>query len=132
MEEVMKLNREQNILNFWEDVANQNEINLPSHFSQNAIIYWHNTNEKFSVEEFVRANCEYPGAWLCEVERIELMEDLAVTATRVWSTDNSVSFHAITFFEFVDDKIVSLNEYWGDDGIAPQWRLDKEIGEPIK
>ncbi len=29
------------------------------------------------------------------------------------------------------DKIVAMNEYWGDDGIAPQWRLDKNIGMTI-
>ena len=30
-----------------------------------------------------------------------------------------------------DDKILSRDEYWGDDGIAPHWRLDKKIGKPI-
>lgn len=29
------------------------------------------------------------------------------------------------------DKIISADEYWEDDGIAPQWRLDKQIGLPI-
>ncbi|NLM10011.1 MAG: nuclear transport factor 2 family protein, partial [Clostridiaceae bacterium] len=36
------------------------------------------------------------------------------------------------FFEFKGDKISCLDEYWGDDGIAPQWRLDKQIGQPIR
>ena len=126
------MNRKQIILDFWQDVANQNAINLRSYFLYNAIINWHNTNEQFSVEEYIRANCEYPGDWCGEVERIELVGNLGITATRVWLSDNSASFHATSFFEFVDDKIISLNEYWGDDGVAPQWRLDKEIGKPIK
>jgi hypothetical protein len=29
------------------------------------------------------------------------------------------------------DKIVAINEYWGDDGLAPQWRRDKQIGTTI-
>lgn len=35
------------------------------------IRFWHCTNECFNVEEFIRANCEYPGEWEGEVERIE-------------------------------------------------------------
>ena len=29
-------------------------------------------------------------------------------------------------------EIASVDEYWGDDGPAPQWRLDKHIGTKIK
>ncbi len=129
---MLRLNRKQIILDFWQDVANQNANNLQNYFLSNATIKWHNTNEQFSVEEYIRANCEYPGDWCGEVERIELVGNLGITATRVWLSDNSASFHATSFFEFIDDKIISLNEYWGDDGVAPQWRLDKEIGKPIK
>jgi hypothetical protein len=32
----------------------------------------------------------------------------------------------------VDGKIASVDEYWGDDGAAPQWRQDKHIGTIIK
>lgn len=129
---MLRLNRKQIILDFWQDVANQNANNLQNYFLSNATIKWHNTNEQFSVEEYIRANCEYPGDWCGEVERIELVGNLGITATRVWLSDNSASFHATSFFEFIDDKVISLNEYWGDDGVAPQWRLDKEIGKPIK
>ena len=120
------------ILDFWQDVANQAASNLQNYFLSNATINWHNTNEQFSVEEYIRANCEYPGDWCGEVERIELVENLAITATRVWLSDSSASFHVTSFFEFDNDKIIYLNEYWGDDGVAPQWRLDKGIGKPIK
>ena len=129
---MLRLNRKQIILDFWQDVANQNANNLQNYFLSNATIKWHNTNEQFSVEEYIRANCEYPGDWCGEVERIELVGNLGITATRVWLSDNSASFHATSFFEFIDDKVISLNEYLGDDGVAPQWRLYKEIGKPIK
>ena len=46
---------------FWREVAAQNEVSLRSYFSPDAIINWHNTNETFSVDEFIIANCEYPG-----------------------------------------------------------------------
>mgnify|MGYP001904504290 CR=1 FL=1 len=55
-----------------------------------------------------------------------------ITVTYVYSTDNKSSFHVTSFIELNDDKIVSIDEYWGDDGKAPQWRQDKHIGVPIK
>ncbi|WP_242830614.1 hypothetical protein [Desulfitobacterium hafniense] len=53
-----------------------------------------------------------------------------ITVTRVWSKENS--FHVASFFEMSEDKIKVLDEYWGDDGTAPQWRIDKNIGKPIR
>ena len=126
------LNIKQIILDFFKDVADKNANNLQRYFLSDAIINWHNTNEQFSTEEYIRANCEYPGDWCGEVERIELLGNLGITATRIWLSDNSASFHVTSFFEFSDDKIISLDEYWGDDGVAPQWRLDKKIGKSIK
>lgn len=126
------MNKKEIITAFWADVAEQNEENLRKYFIPSALIYWHNTNECFTVSEYIKANCEYPGNWKGEVERIEILEGLAISVTKVWITDGSASFHATSFFEFINDKISVLNEYWGDDGIAPQWRLDKHIGKPIK
>lgn len=120
------------VLNFWKDVIEQNPINLKKYFASNAIINWHNTNESFNIEEYVIANCEYPGNWFGEVERIEIKDDLAISVTRVWLSDNSVSVHATSFIKFRGEKIISLDEYWSDDGIAPKWRLDKKIGKPIR
>lgn len=37
----------------------------------------------------------------------------------------------VSFMQVRDDKICSLDEYWGDDGAVPQWRLDKQIGTKI-
>lgn len=120
------------VLSFWKDVIEQNPINLQEYFDSNAIINWHNTNECFNLDEYIIANCEYPGNWFGEVERIEIKDDLAISVTRVWSSDNSVSVHATSFIKFREEKIISLDEYWSDDGIAPKWRLDKKIGKAIK
>lgn len=37
----------------------------------------------------------------------------------------------VLFFRITDDKILTLDEYWADDGTAPQWRLEKHIRHPI-
>ena len=42
-----------------------------------------------------------------------------------------MSFHVVSFIKVEYEKITAIDEYWGDDGTAPQWRLDKKIGIPI-
>lgn len=45
-----------NINNFWEAVVSKNSNNIRKFFNLNAIIKWHNTNEKFTLEEFIKVN----------------------------------------------------------------------------
>ena len=120
------------ICKFWKDVLAQNTDVIKDYFDENAYINWHCTNEHFSVNEFIIANCEYPGDWDGDVERIEKINDLFITVTHVYSKDKSLSFHVTSFIQVINDKIVAVDEYWADDGIAPKWRLDKHIGKAIK
>ena len=119
------------IYKFWKDVLEQNADAVRDYFDENAYINWHCTNEHFNVNEFITANCEYPGDWDGEVERIEEINDLLVTVTHVYSKDKTLSFHVTSFIKVVNDKIAAVDEYWADDGIAPKWRLDKHIGKAI-
>lgn len=126
------MNIKEIVLKFLKDVISQNETNLGTYFSKNAIINWHNTNERFTPNEYIRANCDYPGKWCGEVEKLEIIGILAISVTRIYLSDNSISLHVTSFIKFYDDKIITLDEYFSDDGVAPQWRLDKKIGKPIK
>ena len=85
-------------------------------------------------EAVIRQDAERirPGRWDGMVERIERSGELITTVTKVVSKEGSLSFHAVSFIKIEDDKIASIDEYWGDDGPAPQWRLDKKIGVPIR
>lgn len=121
-----------NIELFWEEVLKQNAGEIRKYFTADAYINWHCTNEHFNVEEYIKANCEYPGEWSGIVERTEELDNLIITAVNVYTIDKSLSFHVVSFFRIENGKIASLDEYWGDDGSAPQWRLDKHIGLPIK
>lgn len=56
---------------FWSDVINQNRTMLYSYFDNDAVIRWHCTNEIFTVDEYIKANCDYPGKWCGKIERIE-------------------------------------------------------------
>jgi len=117
---------------FWKDVLAQNADAIRTYFAPSAYVNWHNSNEHFTVEEFIRANCEYPGEWDGEVEKIVCTDDQIITATHVYTKDKSLSFHVASFIRVADGKIASIDEYWGDDTPAPRWRLDKHIGTEIK
>ena len=117
---------------FWADVLRQDATALRTYFHPDAWINWNCTNEHFTVEEYIRANCEYPGEWDGEVEQVVRAGDTLVTATHVFTKDRTMSFHVASFLKLRDGKIASMEEYWGDDGEAPQWRQEKHIGCPIK
>lgn len=104
---------------------------MPGYFREDACIRWHNTNEQFTVEEFIRANCEYPGQWDGELERLVQDGEQVVTAVRVWARDGAASFHAVSFLKVQQDKICAIDEYWGEDGEPPQWRKEIQVGRPI-
>ena len=117
---------------FWAAVLNQDADAIRAFFTPTAYVNWHNTNEHFTVEEFIRANCEHPGDWIGEVEKEIHVDDTIITATHVATKDGKLSFHVTSFIQVKDGKIVAVNEYWGDDGEAPQWRQDMNIGRKIK
>lgn len=116
---------------FWRAVLRQDAEAIRRFFHENALIHWHCTNERFTVEEFIRANCEYPGEWDGEIERTERFGELLVTVTHVFSKDRELSFYVTSFVTILQDKILQLDEYWGDDGEAPEWRRNLHIGQPI-
>lgn len=121
-----------NVFDYWKAVLDQNEGEIRKFFHHDAYINWHCTNEFFNLDEFIIANCEYPGDWAGRVERVEVLNDLIITVTNVYPKDRSVSFHVTSFIKTKDDRIASIDEYWADDGNPPQWRLDKHIGKAIK
>lgn len=119
------------IRKYWSAVLRQDRESLAAFFHRDAWVNWHNTNEHFTVSEFVRANCDYPGVWDGEVERIVEQDNLVITVTYVYNTEHTVSCHVVSFLRTKEDKIQSIDEYWGDDGAPPEWRQKMGIGCPI-
>lgn len=117
---------------FWQAVLAQDARAIRTFFHGDACVNWHCTNEHFTVEEFITANCEYPGDWDGRVERVETVDDLLITVTNVYPRDKSASFHVTSFIRVREDQIVCLDEYWADDGDAPQWRREMHIGTAIR
>ena len=121
-----------NVRRFIKAVLDQDEHAIRNYFHENAYVNWHCSDEHFTVEEYIIANCEYPGVWYGTVERVEEMGDLYITATKVYPEDQSASFHVVSFIRTANEKIVSMDEYWADDGNPPQWRAEKHLGKPIQ
>ena len=116
---------------FIQAVLKQNRTEIRSYFADDAVINWHCTNECFTVDEYIIANCEYPGKWDGEIETVHQADDLFVVVTKVYPKDRTASFHCVSFIRSRNGKIASLDEYWADDGAPPKWRSDMKIGKPI-
>ena len=116
---------------FWIDVLKQNREKLISYFHKDAIIRWHCSNELFTVSEYVKANCEYPGEWEGKIERIEKTENMIITAVKVYTVNKSSSFHVVSFIKTENNLITEMDEYWADDTEVPEWRRKMNIGRKI-
>ena len=116
---------------FWIDVLGQNREKLISYFHKDAIIRWHCSNELFTVSEYIKANCEYPGEWEGKIERIEKTENMIITAVKVYSVNKSSSFHVVSFIKTENNLITEMDEYWADDTEVPEWRRKMNIGRKI-
>ena len=86
-----------NIQQFWSDILAQRADEIRKYFRPDAYVNWHCSNEHFTVEEFIRVNCEYLGDWDGEVEKVYTTDDMIITATRVYPKDLSASFHVTSF-----------------------------------
>ena len=116
---------------FWRDVLGQNREKLISYFHKDAIIRWHCSNELFTVSEYVKANCEYPGEWEGKIERIEKTENMIITAVKVYAVNKCSSFHVVSFIKTENNLIIEMDEYWADDTEVPEWRRKMNIGRKI-
>ena len=111
-------------------VSTQNAEVLQGFFTPDAIIRWHDSNEQFTVAEYIRANCEYPGNWNGEFQRVEKSSIGITLLTKIFSDDFATFVTA--FITLKDGKITHLDEYYADyNSDVPKWRKDMNIGRPI-
>lgn len=113
------MRREAFILDLWQAIARQDAHELARFFTVDARILWPNSGERFDLPGYLRANCDYPGQWSGQVERIA--EDGSYSVARVWSAEGLAS-RAVTFYQWRNGKILQMTEYWGEIGPAPGWR----------
>ncbi len=107
---------------YWQDCVSKDKKALGAWFWPDARIVWPCTEEVFTVEDFLLANCEYPGEWTGELLHMIPTPGGAVTEVLISSKDNRYSCHVASIFTIYKGKIASLTEYYADDCPPPQWR----------
>lgn len=121
---------------FFDAVVKQDAVRLRSFFEPDATIVWVNTNEVFTVDEYIRANCEYPGDWRGRIEDVQCYlcfndYNRITVVAKVWDGKNNAS-RVVSFIELgntENELIQSMVEYWGDVGEPPEWRQKLAIGK---
>ena len=99
---------------FWGDIDARRWDNLAAYFYKKARIELPNTGERFDALGFRDLNSNCPGYWHVEIEKIIRAGRFVISVVKV--ANNASSFHATSFFTFRGKKILSLLEYWGEDG----------------
>jgi len=125
------------IHDFFEAVISQDAEKLRQFFEPDAMIFWANTNEEFTVDEYIRANCEYPGTWhglmedVDEIVPFDPYEPKMLYIAKVWDDNGNTSrvVGRIDFGNTENELIQRLIEYWSDIGEPPEWRIKMNIGK---
>ena len=92
--------------------------------AEDVVIEWPQTRERMRGRANVIAvNRNYPERWTIRVLRILADGEIAVSEVAVDHVDHG-TFHAASFFEVRDGRIVSGTEYWVDPATddPPAWR----------
>lgn len=123
------------IADFFKDLmqlTKENKENLRKYFNENATILWYETNEKFSIDEYLQVNLEYPNEWIGEIKRIENKNDLIIFIGEVKSKDESLCYYCTSFVKMKNNKILLLEEFWTKVASPPNWRKKLNLGTFIK
>jgi len=93
-------------------------------------LIWETTEEIFpSRDALINVNRDYPGNWYTIPQRIELFDKGAVSVVLVYSDDIPDRFYATSFYEFKDNLISKITEYWATVEKAPEWRNKYSISK---
>jgi len=128
------------IHDFLDTILNKNADKLRGHFEPDAAICWSNTNEQFTVDEYIHLICEYPGEWSGRIERYDVIaadgwHDKKVVFVARVCNKQGVYARTVSFIDFGDtenERIQLLDENWSDIGEPPPWRNELRIGKRYK
>lgn len=92
--------------------------------AEDVVVEWPQTRERIRGRENVLAvNRNYPEGWTIRVLRVLSEGDVAASEVAVDHVDHG-TFHAASFFEIQDARVVRGTEYWVDPPTEhpPAWR----------
>ncbi len=108
---------------YWNAVIEQKAEKMRSFIADDAVIKWVCSDEVFTKDEFIKANCFYPGIWKAERIFFNKIDNLFISVHRVWN-EAGESHHVTSYMEVLGDKLTNLTEFWAEDGTAPAWRKE--------
>jgi ketosteroid isomerase-like protein len=89
------------------------------------VLIWPQSGEHIrGRENFIAVNAGYPAAGVWRFTVHHVVADETGAATDVTVTDGARNDRAITFFEFRDDLIWRMTEFWPDPFEAAAWRAE--------
>ena len=91
---------------YWNAIHDLRFQDVRELFCDTAEITWPNTEEVFTLDEFIAVNEAYPGEWEEEVLKCYETGDMIISETMVKGQE--VSFLAIGFFTIQGGKITAL------------------------
>ena len=109
------------IKSFWNDLIASNKSKLKEYFSEEALINIHNINKEITLEEYINLNCDHKEELDGEIVRHVEMNGLSVVVTKINTSDDNLSYNVVSFMKIKDDKIISIDEYWAENGRMPMW-----------
>ncbi len=85
------------------------------------VCVWPQSNELIrGADNFIALNKNYPGEWAVECSRVISDGDNVVSEAKLTCKRQIV--YATSFFEFEDNKIARITEYWCEPYAASDWR----------
>jgi len=110
------------IKSFWKLVSSQKWNETASLLHQDFIAVWPQSKERIiGSMNFIDVNRNYPGNHIVKV--VHAFEIGNKVHTTVWiEADTGQKTFANSIFEIKDGKILSVEEYWAEPYLAPEWR----------
>ena len=117
---------------FWSFISEQKWNEAKRLLSNDFEAYWPQSKEKIvGADNFIAVNSNYPGTHKIEFHNqnssYDAWDHATIVTTEVYieskmPDDKEMKLFAISTFKIMDEKIVSLREYWADTYPAPEWR----------
>lgn len=113
----------QDVERYWRTMNTNDWRAVSALLHAECVLIWPQSRERIrGRENFIAVNAHYPaaGVWRFTVHRV--VADESGAASDVAVTDGARTDRAITFFEFREDLIWRMTEYWPEPSEAAAWR----------
>lgn len=121
------------IKEYWRLTLAKRTDDLRPFLRQDLEVHWHNTNEKFDLEQYLQVIASLPGGrWQADFWLSQKTGNGVQTVMKVTPKGRKEpAYYVNTFFTFRKSKILFIDMFWGEMLPAADWRKEKGLGEPL-